>query len=158
LAGIANLYGLEIAKAPFWANIEFALLEDDLYRWYTGHRVYHDGWTIDGLSVGYPTGGDARRLVASAGVAPWRNHAVELTVDSTTHTYIADVLNDHLFSFQNQQTRDAISLEITRFFDLETFVTAEYTTATVRNKQGIPGQDAQEHLFWLRWRGQTYTK
>jgi hypothetical protein len=158
LAGIANLYGLEIAKAPFWANIEFALLEDDLYRWYTGHRVYHDGWTNDDRSLGYPSGGDSRRLVGSAGVGPWHNHALVLTADSTTNTYIADVLNDHLFSFPNQQKRDAFSLEITRFYGLETYLTAEYTTATVRNEQGIPEHDAQEHLFWLRWQGQTHIK
>jgi hypothetical protein len=158
LAGIANLYGLEIAKAPFWANIEFALLEDDLYRWYTGHRVYHDGWTNDDRSLGYPSGGDSRRLVGSAGIGPWHNHALVLTADSTTNTYIADVLNDHLFSFPNQQKRDALSLGVTRFYGLETYLTAEYTTATVRNEQGIPGQDAQEHLFWVRWQGQTHIK
>ena len=153
LAGIANLYGIEIAREPFWANVEFTLIEDDLYRWYTGHRVYHDGWTNDGKSLGYPTGGDSRRLVGSAGVGPWRNHALVVTADAATNTYIADILNDNLFKFPNKQTRTSLSLGITRFFDTESHLTAAYTVASIQNEQGVPEQDMLEHLLSLQWKG-----
>lgn len=62
LAGVANLGGGELAVGPVLLTIEGARLLDDTFRWYTGHRVYHEGFTQDGRIMGHPAGGDARSL------------------------------------------------------------------------------------------------
>ncbi|RME27655.1 MAG: hypothetical protein D6798_04090, partial [Deltaproteobacteria bacterium] len=45
LAGVANLYGVELGAGPLGLSFEGARILDDYFRWYTGHRVYHDGFT-----------------------------------------------------------------------------------------------------------------
>ena len=60
LAGVANLYGAGLAGGPWFARVEHAVIEDDVFRWYVGHRLYHDGWTHHGRVMGHARGGDAR--------------------------------------------------------------------------------------------------
>lgn len=60
LAGVGNLGGGELAVGPVLLTVEGARMLDDTFRWYTGHRVYHDGFTQEGRSMGHPAGGDAR--------------------------------------------------------------------------------------------------
>ncbi len=60
LAGIANLWGVEFGVGPLAANVEWARVLDDQFRWYTGHRIYHQGFVQDGLVMGHPSGGDSR--------------------------------------------------------------------------------------------------
>jgi len=59
LAGVADLYGGEVMAGPLSVTAEYSRLLDDYFRWYTGHRVYHQGFTRDGLSMGHASGGDA---------------------------------------------------------------------------------------------------
>ena len=62
LAGIGNLYGVEASVAPWSVNVELTRVLDDYFRWYTGHRVYHDGLTQDGMSMAVAPGGDSHGL------------------------------------------------------------------------------------------------
>ena len=62
LAGVANLYGFELGIGGAVLTLERAVLMDDTFRWYTGHRVYHQGFTQSGHSLGHPVGGDAESL------------------------------------------------------------------------------------------------
>jgi hypothetical protein len=66
LAGPANLYGGELSVGDWSIRLERALLLDDTFRWYTGHRVYHEGFVRDGHVIGHPHGGDADSLWLSA--------------------------------------------------------------------------------------------
>ncbi|MCK6503150.1 capsule assembly Wzi family protein [Myxococcota bacterium] len=59
LAGIGNLFGAEAVAGPLVLSVEHARLLDDYFRWYTGHRVYHDGFTRDGRSMALAEGGDS---------------------------------------------------------------------------------------------------
>jgi hypothetical protein len=59
LGGVGNLFGAEIASGPLTVTVETSRLLDDTFRWYTGHRVYHDGFTQDGRVMGMASGGDA---------------------------------------------------------------------------------------------------
>lgn len=70
LAGVANLGGVEWSAGPFSANLEYARLMDDTFRWYTGHRVYHDGFTQEGRPLAHPNGGDAQTWWGRAAVEP----------------------------------------------------------------------------------------
>ena len=65
LAGIANLWGGEVVSGPWSVSIEWARVMDDTFRWYTGHRIYHSGFTQLGESMGHPRGGDSRTWDAS---------------------------------------------------------------------------------------------
>jgi hypothetical protein len=60
LAGIANLWGGEIGLGALTANLEWARVMDDRFRWYTGHRIYHEGFVQEGKTMGHPSGGDSR--------------------------------------------------------------------------------------------------
>lgn len=60
LAGIANLWGAELGAGSLTLNTEWARVLDDQFRWYTGHRVYHQGFTQDNVVMGHPSGGDSR--------------------------------------------------------------------------------------------------
>ena len=60
LAGIANLWGAEVGVGSLTFNGEWARVLDDQFRWYTGHRIYHQGLTQDGVVMGHPSGGDSR--------------------------------------------------------------------------------------------------
>jgi len=66
LAGVANLYGAELGLGAMVFTVERAVLMDDTFRWYTGHRVYHQGFTQSGRSLGHPVGGDAESLWVGA--------------------------------------------------------------------------------------------
>ena len=59
LGGPANLYGGSLSFGEMELTIERAQLMDDTFRWYTGHRVYHEGFVRDGQAIGHPHGGDA---------------------------------------------------------------------------------------------------
>lgn len=62
LGGPANLYGGSVSFGDSELRIERAQLMDDTFRWYTRHRVYHEGFVRDGHPIGYPHGGDADSL------------------------------------------------------------------------------------------------
>ncbi len=70
LAGVANIYGIEAAAGPLVLTVEKTRILDDYFRWYTGHRVYHDGFTQDGRVMGHHIGGDADSLWLRAGWFP----------------------------------------------------------------------------------------
>jgi len=59
LAGVANMYGVELGLGQWLVQMEVTEVMDDYFRWYTGHRIYHDGFTQGGRSMGYAPGGDA---------------------------------------------------------------------------------------------------
>jgi hypothetical protein len=70
LAGVANLYGAQVSGDRWWVLAERAVLMDDLFRWYVGHRIYHEGFTRDGQSLGHVNGGDQATLWLEAGWTP----------------------------------------------------------------------------------------
>ncbi len=70
LAGVANLYGVQISGDRWWVLVERAVLMDDLFRWYVGHRIYHEGFTRDGQSLGHINGGDQATWWGAAGWTP----------------------------------------------------------------------------------------
>ena len=62
LGGPANLYGGALSFGQSELRIERAQLMDDTFRWYTRHRIYHEGFVRDGQPIGHPHGGDADSL------------------------------------------------------------------------------------------------
>ncbi len=75
LAGVANLGGAEVGLGAWTATLEGSRLMDDTFRWYVGHRVYHDGFTQDGQVLGVPAGPDSTTLT---GAVAWSCEAARL--------------------------------------------------------------------------------
>lgn len=75
LAGIANLGGAEVALGPWTVTLEGSRLMDDTFRWYVGHRVYHDGFTQDGQVLGVPGGPDSATFT---GAVAWSQEDARL--------------------------------------------------------------------------------
>jgi hypothetical protein len=59
LAGVANLGGAELSLGHWLVDAEAARILDDYFRWYTGHRIYHQGFVREGLCMGHPSCGDS---------------------------------------------------------------------------------------------------
>jgi hypothetical protein len=107
LAGIANLWGGEVGRGSWTANIEWARLLDDTFRWYTGHRIYHQGFTQSGDSMGHPRGGDSRSF---DGAIRWMddNRGIELNAADVIRVGAIDVAQGRLRTLMsNEHTRSA---------------------------------------------------
>lgn len=107
LAGVANLWGGELAAGDWTATVEWARLLDDRFRWYTGHRVYHDGFTQLGQSMGHPSGGDSRSWNAAVRWMPgeWGG---ELSVADVRRVGAIDVAQGRLRTLMSDEvTRSA---------------------------------------------------
>ena len=62
LAGVGNLYGAAVRVKGFEATVEYTALLDDYFRWYIGHRVYHQGFTQLGRPLGQLAGADSETV------------------------------------------------------------------------------------------------
>lgn len=104
LAGVANLYGGEVGIGPVTATGEVAVLMDDYFRWYVGHRVYHAGFTQDGEVLGYPSGGDARTIYGALrwDADRWRARAWG---EQVRRVCVLEVVNDHVFALPTEEHR-----------------------------------------------------
>lgn len=98
LAGVANVVGAAVRVGPLRAEVEHARLMDDYFRWYVGHRVYHEGFTQDGRPMGHHGGTDSDDLWAAVGweAATWR---VRLSGEHLRRVGVIEALNDKLFAF-----------------------------------------------------------
>lgn len=68
LTGAANLGGFYLGIGPITARLEWVRLMDDRFRWYTHHRIYHDGFVHHGRITGHPIGGDAESTYVELGL------------------------------------------------------------------------------------------
>jgi len=95
LAGVANLFGAELGMGALVLGVEHARTLDDRFRWYRGHRIYHEGFTQNGQVMGHPEGGDARSTNASVRWFPgeW---GVEGSYAHALQVGVAAVEGDHL--------------------------------------------------------------
>ncbi len=152
IQGVASVAGAEAMVRPVFFGFERAIVEDDYHRWYTGHRVYHDGWTRDGRSMGFAWGGDAwywTGWVGLAGAGPWVARA------SYTHTrkwQVPDVINDHVFVFPGAERFDLGGLEVDRRIESVGWVSVETAVGTHRNADFVDGDDAVEWRVAVTWR------
>ena len=102
LAGIANLWGGELGMGDFTAHLEWARVMDDQFRWYTGHRIYHDGFVQDGQSMGHAGGGDSRTWNLGFRWLPGRWGA-ELLGQDRLRVGGIDVVQDRLRTLSNDE-------------------------------------------------------
>jgi hypothetical protein len=110
LAGIANLYGAELAAGDVLLAAEGARIFDDYFRWYTGHRIYHQGFTRDGLNMAHWAGGDSLSTWLSL---TWlqASRGVELWGEQITRIGVVENLDDRVLSLLTEEERLRLGLK-----------------------------------------------
>lgn len=102
LAGVGNLLGLELASGDWSLVLEGHRLLDDYFRWYTGHRVYHEGFVHQGQHLGHPAGGDSLGLaVQLSWLAGPRGG--ELWAEQVRRVRIAEASGDRLLALSTDE-------------------------------------------------------
>lgn len=102
LGGPANLYGGALSLGDSELRIERAQLMDDTFRWYTRHRVYHEGFVRDGQPIGHPHGGDADSLWVE-----WVSHGallgVSLHVEKLRRVGVVTAIPEGVFTLATEE-------------------------------------------------------
>lgn len=109
LGGVGNLIGGEIASGPLIVTIESSRLLDDTFRWYTGHRVYHDGFTQDGRVMGMASGGDALSTWGAITFFPVR-WGVELSLEQIRSVGVIEGTNRGIEALATDEIRRRVGL------------------------------------------------
>ncbi|MCB9777316.1 MAG: hypothetical protein H6742_01965 [Alphaproteobacteria bacterium] len=109
LAGVGNLFGAEVAAGPLVLTVEHARLLDDYFRWYTGHRVYHEGYTQDGIVMGHGMGGDA--LGTTVGLS-WEPGAWAVGIEGSVERKVGvvEALGDNLLALAADEEHLGVDL------------------------------------------------
>jgi hypothetical protein len=104
LAGIGNLYGGEVGIGPVMATVEYSRLMDDYFRWYVGHRVYHEGFTQEGRVLGHFGGTDSETLTFALS---YQQHAFRVRALGGTirRVGVIEAFNDRLFAMMTEEER-----------------------------------------------------
>ena len=144
LAGVGNLFGVEILADPWSASVEGARLLDDYFRWYTGHRVYHDGFTREGHSMGMPWGGDSRSAMGSLTwlPQPW---GAQLSVWQVRRVGVMEASGDNLLALATDETRLGAGVTVWRQQG-SGWWRARLDLERMRGEDFVPGADG------LSWR------
>lgn len=150
LAGVANLFGAELSAGPLVLNVEYARLMDDYFRWYTGHRVYHEGFTQDGRSLGHVNGGDSLTWWGRVGWVTPRWGAVVMT-EQVRRVEVVEVLQDQVFTAMTEERRRRYGLTLMVVDPTRGRVELELTTERLLGGDFVPGADERLNRAALTW-------
>lgn len=144
LAGVANIFGGEVGVGPLAVNAEYARLMDDRFRWYWGHRVYHDGFTQELREIGHFGGPDSETVLASAA---WNapNWRLRLLGGTTRKVGVIETLNDHVFAFLVEEHGFRLGAEGGLALPQGGYLQAGYTYEHIANLDFVPGDDQDFH-------------
>ncbi|MFN7144518.1 MAG: capsule assembly Wzi family protein [Myxococcota bacterium] len=148
LAGVGNLYGGAVKIAPIVVTGEYTRLLDDYFRWYVGHRVYHDGFTQNGRVMGHFGGPDSETAFGSVAWEGRRARA-RLWGDWTRRVGVIEALNDKLFTFVTEEQRLRAGLDASLRLRGGGWVTGGYTFARTTGEDFVPGATAAHHRVYV---------
>ena len=152
LAGIANLYGLEASVGDWLFTFEKARILDDYFRWYTGHRIYHLGFTQNGQPLGHPIGGDAMSVYGRIGWFPTRWGA-DIWFEHSLTVGVIEALGANLMALGADQERLRVGVNLWKMaLDSERW-SAGYTFEQLKGGDFIPSATEYGHLVRITWRG-----
>ena len=152
LAGIANLAGVEVAAGPWLLDVEWARLQDDTFRWYTAHRVYHQGFTQEGRSMGHPNGGDSETIWARVRFLP-EPYGVELWVEDMERVGVVDIVGDTVVALETRETRRSVGAAGVFLRPEGGRVSVGYELGYVTGEDFVPGADGFEHRAFVTLAG-----
>lgn len=166
LAGVANIYGGEIASGSFTVNIEFSRLMDDTFRWYVGHRVYHDGFTQAGRPLGNFGGTDSETIWGRLGWTPlgqpaggdlrpgWGDPRLAVWGDRTRRVGVIESRNGKVFDLATEEHRWRVGLDAslaTPALQAHGRLSAGYSLEHLTGEDFVPGADRSAHRVWASW-------
>jgi hypothetical protein len=155
LAGVANLYGGELKSGSFSVNVEYSRLMDDTFRWYVGHRVYHDGFTQRGRPLGNYGGTDSEMLWGRIGwrAVAWRSG---LWVDTLRRVGVMESRNDKVFVLGTEEHSWRVGADLgvqtpRRAVLPPGWLTLGYALEHVVGEDFVSGVDHFSHRGTLSW-------
>jgi len=113
LAGVANLFGGELAGGDWSFGVEGARILDDYFRWYVGHRVYHEGFTRDGRYMGHHAGSDA---LSWGGTLRWLPgpRGAELTLSQVRRVGVIEAIGPNILALSADERAWRIGVGVWR--------------------------------------------
>ncbi len=151
LAGVGNLYGVDVKVAPIIVTGEYTRLMDDYFRWYVGHRVYHDGFTQDGRVMGHFGGTDSETLF---GAVAWEGGGatdgrLRGWTDWTRRVGVVEALNDKLFTLMTEEHRWRAGVDAMWRLPAGGWITAGYAYEHVTGVGFVPHTTADRHRAYV---------
>lgn len=113
LAGVANLFGAELGLGDWTFSAEGARILDDTFRWYTGHRVYHQGFVREGRAMGHPAGGDSLDAWAALTWLPG-DLGGQIEVERRRRVGIIEASGDNLLALSQDERCTGVGVQVWR--------------------------------------------
>lgn len=148
LAGVANLLGAELGAGALSVSAEGARILDDTFRWYTGHRIYHQGFTREGRAMGHPAGGDS---LSAWGAVTWLPGDLggQLSFERRRRVGIIEATGDNLLALSTDELAHTLGIALWRRDDARWWkLGAELER--VRGEDFVPGADGWSLRVALR--------
>ena len=140
LAGIGNLFGAALSVGPMTLTGEYTRLMDDTFRWYVGHRVYHEGFTQDGRPLGHWGGTDSETGFASVAVKGRRLRGT-LWGDVVRRVGVIGTQGDTVFAFPEEERRWRMGLGGGWLLPNGGWLEVGYALERVRGEDFVHGAD-----------------
>lgn len=152
LAGVANLWGLEAGAGPWVLGYEGSRVFDDYFRWYSSHRVYHEGFTQDGRVLGHHAGGDALSSWVRLGwyPLPW---GADLAWEHVHRVGVVEQIQKNLLALSSDEHRRGVHARLWRATTQGGHWGLGYGVERYRNWDFTPGLDGWHHRVSVSWRG-----
>ncbi len=152
LAGVANLWGLEASSGPWVLSYEGAHIMDDYFRWYVSHRVYHQGFTQGGRTLGHHMGGDAWSTWLRIGwyPLPW---GADLAYEQVQRVGVVEAIETNLLALATDERRRGLSARVWRLGAEGGRWGVGYVLQRVEGEGFIPGADGWEQRLSVSWQG-----
>ncbi|MBN1336907.1 MAG: hypothetical protein JXB39_13195 [Deltaproteobacteria bacterium] len=152
LAAVAFLYGLEAQLGPWRVTAEQARIFDDTFRWYTHHRVYHEGFTQDGRVLGHEAGGDALDLWARVGYRPrpyrWM---AEAWIEHLQRIGVVASQGGNLLALATDETSRRVGVRVAFLRPRGGSVRVGYACEHVAGADFVPGATEWNHHALVSW-------
>ncbi|MDP7113023.1 MAG: capsule assembly Wzi family protein, partial [Myxococcota bacterium] len=112
LTGAANLGGFYLGVGPLTLRLEWARLMDDRFRWYTHHRIYHQGFVHHGRITGHPIGGDAEETYVELGLDVGGSIEGWIWLTRSRHEGVVDVRDDVVYTLAADLIRTSVGAQL----------------------------------------------
>jgi hypothetical protein len=150
LGGVGNLFGGSLRVPYGVVSLERTLLMDDTFRWYEGHRVYHDGFVVDGRNIGHLHGGDAESTWFSL-KSDTEPLGGEAWVELLRRVEVVDVVGDTLFTTMADERSWSAGARGWLLSENDSYLTVGAAIGRVSAEDNVVGNDRFTGRVWLEW-------
>ena len=154
LTGASNQGGLFLGLGPTTWRLEWTRMMDDRFRWYTQHRVYHDGFYHHGRVMGHPSGGDAESTYVELGVDVGRRLQLWAWFERARHKQPLEVYEGQVYTTPVDRVRTLGGVQVHWNLPTKTPIVAQLRLQIehVRDEDHVPGNDRTYPQLWLEVR------